>query len=132
MTTSSRPASRRSSTASSTRWSRAPSTRWREPGPRRTLRRRRRARRASALDFLLYFAVTRRADAVAELRVGVLGDVLFDLLPVLVVAADPLAVAADRQEPVQRLDVGQRLLQLGDPLIESILQRQDPHADVHP
>src|SRR5581483_734696 len=52
--------------------------------------------------------VAARTDAVAELRIGMFGDVAFDLLPVLIVAANPLAVAADRQQAAQLLDVGQR------------------------
>ena len=68
--------------------------------------------------------VARRTDAVAELRVGVLRDVSLDLLPVLIVAADALAVAADRQQPVQLLDVDQRRLQLGDALRQLLLQRR--------
>src|SRR6184192_2213716 len=52
-----------------------------------------------------YRVVARRADAVAELRLRMVGDIPLDLLPVLIVAADPLAVAADRQQSVQLLHV---------------------------
>src|SRR5206468_1455757 len=41
-----------------------------------------------------------RADAVGELRLGVPLDVALDLLPVVLVVADLLAVGADRQQPV--------------------------------
>src|SRR6266404_2742980 len=54
------------------------------------------------------------ADAVAELRLGVVGDVAFDLLPVLIVPANALAVAADRQQPMELLHIRQRLLQFAD------------------
>src|SRR5688572_5565364 len=48
------------------------------------------------LDLLHRLRETWRADPVREHRVGVLGDVALDLLPVVVVGADPFAVAADR------------------------------------
>src|SRR4051812_39336954 len=54
--------------------------------------------------------ITRRTDAVAELGVGMLGDVALDLHPVLVVVADPFAVAADRQQTAQLLHVRERRL----------------------
>ncbi len=38
-----------------------------------------------------------RTDAVAELCAGVRGKVLFDLLPVVAVITNALAVATDRQ-----------------------------------
>src|SRR5204862_1974501 len=63
-------------------------------------------------------------DAVAELRIGMLRHVAFHLLPVLIVAANPFAVAADRQQTAQLLDVRQRRLQLGDAVSELLLQRQ--------
>ncbi len=51
----------------------------------------------------------------AELGVGAVGDVAFELLPVfLVAAADALAVAADRQQAAQLFDVRERVLQLHD------------------
>src|SRR5262249_60599465 len=56
--------------------------------------------------------VARRTDAVAELRLGVIRDVAFDLLPVLVVAADPLAVTANREQPAKLFHVRERFLQL--------------------
>src|SRR2546430_13053357 len=49
-----------------------------------------------------------RADAVGELRLGVPLDVALDLLPVVLVVADLLAVGADRQEPVAPLPAGAR------------------------
>src|SRR5471030_2289214 len=63
------------------------------------------------LDLFFEIDVARRTDAVTELRLEPLGDIGLDLRPVLIVPADALAVAADRQEPVQLLDVGQRVLQ---------------------
>ena len=46
-----------------------------------------------------------RADPVAEQRVGVSRDVLLQLLPTLVVVADLLAVAADRNDAPQLLEL---------------------------
>src|SRR6185436_17699408 len=65
---------------------------------------------AHLVQFRRHRGVARRTDAVAELRIGVLRDVALNLLPVLIVAADALAVAADRQQPVELLDAGQRNL----------------------
>src|SRR5436190_16242681 len=53
---------------------------------------------------LLYFGETGGADAVAELGVGVLADVALQLLPVVLVIPDALAIGADRQETRQLLD----------------------------
>jgi len=44
-----------------------------------------------------------RADAVAELRLGVFRDVALELFPVVAVGADAFAVAADRNQPLQLL-----------------------------
>ena len=74
--------------------------------------------------------VTGRANTMAELRVGVLGDVPLHLLPVLIVAANALAVAADREEAAQLFDVGERRLQLLDALGQVLLQREDADADL--
>lgn len=56
------------------------------------------------LDFLRRLFETRRADPVAELSFRMFGEVSIHLLPVLIVAPDPFAVAADWQEAVQTLD----------------------------
>ena len=58
------------------------------------------------------------------------GDVPLHLLPVLVVAANALAVAADRRSPLQLLHAGERRLEFGHPLGEFFLQRQHADADV--
>src|ERR1700736_5496926 len=70
-------------------------------------------------------------DAVAELHVRVLADVLFDLLPVVLIVADALAVAADRQEAVQLLHGRQGDLELRDAIGEALLELQhaQPHMD---
>ena len=73
-----------------------------------------------------------RADAMAELRVAAVGDVGFDLLPVVLVAADALAVAADRQHAAQLFDARERLLQFRDALRQPLLQRQHADAGVDP
>src|SRR5947209_8349711 len=59
-----------------------------------------------------HFRVALRADAVAELGLGVLADVRLDLLPVVLVVADLLAVGADRQEAAELLDAGERRLEI--------------------
>ena len=57
-------------------------------------------------------------------------DVGLDLLPVLIVAADALAVAADGKQAVQLFDVGERRLELEDALAQLFLQRDDADTDV--
>ncbi len=57
-----------------------------------------RRRRASAFELLIDFGETRRADAMAEPGLGVLRDVGVELLPVVVVGANALAVPADREQ----------------------------------
>jgi hypothetical protein len=52
------------------------------------------------------------ADAVAEERVGMVRDVAFELVPALLVVADLLAVAADRDEAAEGLDAAERVAQL--------------------
>src|SRR5439155_21148070 len=61
---------------------------------------------------------TLRADAVGELRLGVLLDVALDLLPVVPVVAHLLAVGTDRQEPLEELHAGERVLKLLHPVGE--------------
>ena len=65
--------------------------------------------------------------AVAEFGLRVIGQIAFELLPVLVVHANLLAVGAHRQQASQLLDVGERLLELGEPPRHALLQRHDPH-----
>src|SRR5437867_901074 len=57
-------------------------------------------------------AVAIGADAVAELHVGMVADVLLDLLPVILVVTDLLAVRANRKQPAQLAHARQRLLEL--------------------
>src|SRR2546425_10085813 len=52
-----------------------------------------------------------RADAVGELCLGVPLDVALDLLPVVLVVAHLFAVGADRQEPLEQLHAGERVLE---------------------
>src|SRR5580765_5962972 len=66
-----------------------------------------------------------------ELSVGVALDVGLDLLPVVTVVADFLAVRADRQESLQLLDPCQRLFELAYALGEGGLERQHAEADLH-
>src|SRR2546427_1341716 len=85
----------------------------------------------SVIELRAHCRITGRADTMTELRVGVFGDVALQLLPVLIVAADALAVRTDRQESAQLLDVGQGGLQLFNSFGEAFLQRQDADADLH-
>src|SRR5439155_263902 len=78
-----------------------------------------------------HLVVAVRTDAVAELHVGVRGHVLLDLLPVVAVVANLLAVRADRQQAAQLPDAGQGLFQLGDAGRQHGLQFDDADADLH-
>src|SRR5688572_15537184 len=49
-----------------------------------------------------------RADAVAEVRCGMLGDIVLDLLPLAVLIPDILAVGADREDALEHLHPGAR------------------------
>lgn len=75
-------------------------------------------------------AVRQGGQMPAEPRIGVLGDVGFELFPVVAFRTDPLAVTADRDQPLQALDVRDRGFQLGDPLSQARLQREHAHPDL--
>src|SRR5215472_17648051 len=72
-----------------------------------------------------------RADPVGELSVGMSLDVGLDLLPVISVVPDLLAVGADWQESLELLDPRQRLLELAHPIGERGLQGEHPEAHLH-
>src|SRR5438034_10106351 len=59
-----------------------------------------------------------RADAVGELRLGVPLDVALDLLPVVLLVVDLLAVGADRQKTVAQLHTDKCILELFHPVGE--------------
>lgn len=65
----------------------------------------------------------------AELCPAVPGHVVLQLLPVVAVVPHAAAVAADQEQSAQLLDLGERLLELPDPLRQLPLQRD--HADAH-
>src|SRR5207245_10978127 len=71
---------------------------------------------------------TLRADAVGEVRLGVLLDVALDLLPVVPVVAHLLAVRTDRQEPPAQLHARERRLELFDPAGAGRLGIEQPRA----
>jgi hypothetical protein len=50
---------------------------------------------------------TFRTDPVAEANFPTLGEVGLDLLPIILVVADLLAVGTDRKEPLQPLHIRQ-------------------------
>src|SRR5213594_1844554 len=52
-----------------------------------------------------------RAKTVAEFGVGVPCEVMFDLLPIILVIADFFAVGADREDAAELFDFRQRLLE---------------------
>src|SRR5216683_3456353 len=65
----------------------------------------------SADRFELWFhhaLVTIRADAVAELGLGMGGDIRFHLLPVISVVTNFFAISANRQQPLQLFHLGER------------------------
>jgi len=49
---------------------------------------------------------------VGELRRRMLGNVMVDLFPIILVIADLLAITADRKQTVQLLNLGQGLFQV--------------------
>src|SRR5215471_20864882 len=60
-----------------------------------------------------------------------LGDVAFELLPVLIIPTYALAVGADRKQASELLHVRQGRLQLRDAIGETFLQRQNADAYLH-
>ena len=50
----------------------------------------------------------------AEMQVGMSAQESLDLLPVVLVVADLLAIRTNRQQPAQRFDLGKRLLQFAN------------------
>src|SRR5262249_18974018 len=89
---------------------------------------------ASGLSRYVFFQqvlVARRADAVAKLRSGMGAEVLLELLPVVAVVADALAVRANGEKPLELLDLAQGLFQLGHALRQALLQAHHarPHLD---
>src|SRR6185369_16268148 len=81
----------------------SPARRARPPLISRSLRTRGHTRPIEIRHGLVQAAGT---DAVRKHRIRMFGDVTFDLLPVIVLGPDALAVAANRQEPGEALDVG--------------------------
>src|SRR6266851_8476633 len=79
--------------------------------------------------FDLFRAV--RADAMAEADVGVNGYVAFHAVPVVLIVANFLAIAADGQQTVQLVHAKEGILQLGNPGGQRRLQLYHPAADLH-
>src|SRR5688500_10602002 len=75
--------------------------------------------------------ITTGTDPVAEANVGVTRKVRFDLLPVVVVAADAFAIRADRQETLKLFDLGERTFELVDSVRETRLKLDDPRGISH-
>jgi hypothetical protein len=61
------------------------------------------------------------ADAVAKLHVSMLGDIPFDLLPVIAVVADLLAVSTDGQETSKVFETCKCLFEFSDALGQTTL-----------
>ena len=66
-----------------------------------------------------------RADAVAEVGLGVVRDVGLHLLPVTLIIPDSFAGSAHREHAAQGLDLGQRILKLGDQPFTLFLRSRD-------
>ena len=75
---------------------------------------------ADLVDFVHRLFEAGRTDPVREVGVGVLGDVAFDLLPIVVIGADALAVGANREHPLEFFDAQDR--QLIQEKIEAVFQ----------
>ncbi len=71
-----------------------------------------------------------RADSVGEFGLGMIRDIGFDLLPVVLVVPDFFAVAAYGQESLEGFNFRQSLFQHSYPLGKGGLQFDDPLA--HP
>jgi hypothetical protein len=69
---------------------------------------------------------------VTEIGAGVRVEVVFDLVPVVLIVADFLAEHADRQQFFQLPHVGERRLQLGDFAGERLFEGDDALADFEP
>lgn len=67
-----------------------------------------------------------------ELRFRMVADVSFNLLPVVPVVPNFLAVGTNGQQPLKRFDAGKRLLQFPDALRQGALKFQDADAHLHP
>src|SRR5512135_3409174 len=67
------------------------------------------------LGIKLSYAV--RTDAMTKLRIGMFGDIPFDLVPVTLVITDFFAGRTNRQESAQSLYVIEGILQPGNQLI---------------
>ena len=74
--------------------------------------------------------VALRTDAVAELGPRAGGQVLLHLLPVILIIADALAVAANGQESLQLMHAMEGLFQVADALGQALLQGQHAQADI--
>src|ERR1041384_3036845 len=66
-----------------------------------------------------------------ELRGRMFANVALDLLPVVLIIADVLAIRTDRQNALQLLDLHERLFEFKDTLGETLLQLDDACADLH-
>ena len=75
--------------------------------------------------------VTAGADGMAELRLGMIHHVGLDLLPIVAVIPDLLAIAADRQQSGELLHALERALELHNVLGEGTLQSDHLGADPH-
>ena len=64
--------------------------------------------------FGVMFLHAGQADRMAEFRLAVAGDIVFELFPIALFVADVFAVSADRQDALQDLNLGERRLQVGN------------------
>jgi hypothetical protein len=80
--------------------------------------------------FPIVFLGALRAKSMAELRIGMIRDIAFDVDPGIVLFADALAEAADRKDPLQGLHFSGKLICLPFDLDgEKSDRRQNDNAD---
>src|SRR6266540_2292606 len=87
--------------------------------------------RGSEVQISLELVGAIRADAVAEADVCTACDVTFDAVPVVAVVANLVAVAAYRQQTLQRFHRGHSLLQLSHPRRQRRLELDHARSDLH-
>src|SRR5438552_858361 len=74
------------------------------------------------------FFVTVGADAMAKMDIGIGRNVILDALPVVLIVPYLFAVAADRQQAAEVLDLRQGGLQLAHAFLHIVPQLDDAHA----
>jgi hypothetical protein len=85
------------------------------------------------IEFRLYkLGIAFRTYSVAKLGGGMFADVSFNLLPVIPIITDFLAIRTDGQQSLKRLDAGNSRFQFTDALGQSLLKLQDANSSLYP